>query len=94
MGSPGDSSLESGRGAGRGPYRMRETTEVNRPIPRDPGEGLVLRQATAEDTEAAAEFQAQVHARPDESGEPFRVWTRDLMTGALPGFGPGDFTLV
>lgn len=73
---------------------MRESTEVIQPILRDLGEGLVLRQATAADTEAASEFQAQVHARPDESGEPFRVWTRDLMTGALPGFGPGDFTLV
>ena len=73
---------------------MRENTEVPRPILRDLGEGLILRQATVGDTEAAAEFQAQVHARPDESGEPFRVWTRDLMSGALPGFGPGDFTLV
>ena len=63
-------------------------------IPRDLGGGLILRQATAEDTEAAAEFQSLVHAPPGTSGEEFRIWTRDLMRGALPGFQPGDFTLV
>ncbi len=73
---------------------MRKSTEATQPIVRDLGEGLILRQATAEDTEAAAEFQAQVHARPGESGDPFRVWTMDLMRGALPGFQPEDFTLV
>ena len=55
-------------------------------IPRDLGGGLILRQATAEDTEAAAEFQSLVHAPPGTSGEEFRIWTRDLMRGALPGF--------
>ena len=62
-------------------------------LPRDLGGGLVLRPATAEDTEAAAEFQAQVHL-PHTFAESFRIWTRDLMSGALPGFQPGDFTLV
>ena len=61
--------------------------------PRDLGDGLILRQATAEDTEAAAEFQAQVHL-PHTFAESFRIWTRDLMSGALPRFQPGDFTLV
>lgn len=60
---------------------------------RDLGEGLTLRQATAEDTDAAAEFQAQVHL-PHTFAESFRIWTRDLMSGALPGFQPSDFTLV
>lgn len=62
-------------------------------LPRNLGEGLILRQATAEDTEAAAEFQAQVHL-PHTFAESFRIWTRDLMSGTLPGFQPGDFTLV
>ena len=62
-------------------------------LPRDLGEGLTLRQATAEDTEAAAEFQAQIHL-PHTFAESFRIWTRDLMSGALPGFQPGDFTVV
>ena len=70
---------------------MRQRTDATQPILKDLGEGLILRQATTEDTEAAAEFQA---IRPGESGEPFRVWIRDLMRGALPGFQPGDFTLV
>ena len=73
---------------------MRDSTEVVQPVLRDLGDGLILRQATVADTEAAAEFQARVHVNPGASGEPFGVWTRDLMTGALPGFGPGDFTLV
>ena len=62
-------------------------------LPGDLGDGLILRQATAEDTEAAAEFQAQVHL-PHMFAESFRIWTRDLMSGALPRFQPGDFTLV
>ena len=62
-------------------------------LPWDLGDGLVLRQATADDTEAAAEFQSQVHL-PHTFAESFRIWTRDLMSGALPGFQPGDFTLV
>ncbi len=62
-------------------------------MPRDLGDGLILRQATAEDTESATEFQAQFHL-PHASAESFRIWTRDLMSGALPGFQPGDFTVV
>ena len=73
---------------------MSHSVATGAPIRKDLGEGLVLRQAAAEDTVAAADFQARVHARADESGEPFRVWTNDLMTGALPGTQPGDFTLV
>ena len=62
-------------------------------LPRDLGDGLILRQATAEDTEAAAEFQSQVHL-PHSLSESFRIWTRDLMNGALPGTQPNHFTLV
>lgn len=62
-------------------------------LQRELGEGLTLRQATAEDTDAAAAFQAQVHP-PHTFAESFIIWTRDLMSGALPGFQPGDFTLV
>ena len=72
---------------------MSPSAEAPGFLPWDLGDGLVLRQATADDTEAAAEFQAQVHL-PHTSAESFRIWTRDLMTGALPGFQPGDFTLV
>ncbi len=72
---------------------MSPSAEAPGFLPWDLGDGLVLRQATADDTEAAAEFQAQVHL-PHTFAESFRIWTRDLMTGALPGFQPGDFTLV
>ncbi len=72
---------------------MSPDDEATRSLPRDLGDGLILRQATAEDTEAAAEFQSQVHL-PHTFAESFRIWTRDLMSGALPRFQPGDFTLV
>ncbi len=72
---------------------MPPNFEATPSLPRDLGDGLILRQATAEDTEAAAEFQSQVHL-PHSLAESFRIWTRDLMSGALPGSEPGDFTLV
>ena len=43
---------------------MRENTEVPRPILRDLGEGLILRQATVGDTEAAAEFPGSGSCAP------------------------------
>ncbi len=88
--------IEDGRYATRalaGGSGMLLNAEAPGFLPRDLGGGLVLRQATADDTEAAAEFQAQVHL-PHTFAESFRIWTRDLMSGALPGFQPGDFTLV
>ena len=72
---------------------MSPSAEAHGFLRRDLGDGLILRQATADDTEAAAKFQAQVHL-PHTFAESFRIWTRDLMSGALPGFQPGDFTLV
>ena len=61
---------------------MSTKTEVNTEVPRELGDGLILRRATIADTEALVAFYG------DSS------WVRGLMAGRQPGFGPGDFTLV
>lgn len=63
-------------------------------LPRDLGDGLLLRQATVADTDALASFNAAVHGDeqiPDIGAD---IWTRDLMRGNHPTFQPGDFLLV
>ena len=57
------------------------------------GDGLVLRRGRVGDTEALADFTA-MHVGPEAPDEGIRHWTRDLMKGDLPGFGPADFTIV
>lgn len=63
-------------------------------IPRDLGDGLVLRQATIADTEALAAFNAAVHEEPNEPDVGIDIWTRDMMRGDHPAMGAGDFLLV
>lgn len=59
------------------------------------GDGLVLREATAADTEALVAFNARIHREPDEDASTYiAAWTRDLMCGRHPTCGPGDFTVV
>jgi GNAT superfamily N-acetyltransferase len=64
------------------------------------GDGLILRQASREDTEAVVAFNARVHLSqggPFESREPSRRiarLTRDLMAGDHPACDASDFTLV
>ena len=56
-------------------------------------DGLALRRGRVEDTEALADFTA-MNVGPEAPDEGIRHWTRDLMAGGLPGFGPEDFTIV
>jgi GNAT superfamily N-acetyltransferase len=65
-------------------------------LPRDLGDGLLLRRATPADTDALADFDAQIFCDRDtgEPSERMRAWVCDLMSGALPTFRPEDFTLV
>ena len=65
-------------------------------ILRDLGDGLILRQATAADTEALAAFNADVLRDPGdvEPNEPVAAWTRDTMSGEHPTVQVGDFTVV
>ena len=64
-------------------------------LPRDLGDGLLLRWATAADTEAIATFNAHIHSdTPGEPEEGLAIWTRDLMSGQHPTVSPDDFTVV
>jgi hypothetical protein len=65
-------------------------------LPRDLGDGLTLRRATAADAEALIAFNAEIQRDPGTTGpdEGVAAWTRDLMLGEHPTFDVGDFTLV
>ncbi len=75
--------------ANDGPARSPQEGAVIRQL----GDGLVLRRGRVEDTEALADFTA-MHVGPEAPDEGIRHWTRDLMKGDPPGFGPQDFTIV
>lgn len=62
----------------------------------DVGDGLVLRQATADDEDALVEFNSCVHSdhgwdTPDPRAA---AWVRDLMARPHPTFQVGDFLVV
>jgi hypothetical protein len=66
-------------------------------LPRDLGDGLVLRRATIADADRLAAFNADTHRYPPNGPEPdekIRIWTRDLATKPPPGFDVGDITIV
>jgi hypothetical protein len=63
-------------------------------LPRDLGDGLVLRRATVGDTEALAAFNRAVHKDLNEPEVGIDVWTRDMMRGDHPTTGAGDFLIV
>lgn len=62
-------------------------------LPRDLGDGLVLRWAAPADTEALAQFNGAIHG--DGQVNPFVAgYTRDLISEQHPTTGPGNFTVV
>jgi len=63
---------------------------------RELGDGLVLRRATMEDTDALVDFNARIHSEegPDLLNEMAAEWTRDLMIRPHPAFHFSDFTIV
>lgn len=63
-------------------------------LPRELGDGLILRRATADDTEPLAAFNAAVQQDLDEPEVGIDVWTRDMMRGDHPTTGAGDFLIV
>lgn len=69
-----------------------KTTSISRSL----GDGLVLRSATIDDTEALVEFNSRVHSDDgwDQPNAYVGTWTRDLLTKNHPAFQPGDFTIV
>lgn len=73
---------------------MHQGTRGAAALPRDMGDGLVLRRATVDDTEALAAFNATVQMDPDEPEVGIDIWTRDMMRGDHPTTGAGDFLIV
>ena len=63
-------------------------------VVRNLGDGLVLRCAKSDDTEALAEFQRLLHFGKDQPVDSLAVSTRDLISGKLPNFVPEDWTVV
>lgn len=75
---------------------MKTQKRIENGLPRDLGDGLILRQATLADAKPLAAFNAEIHRERDVEGPDERVaaWTRDLMSGTHPTFRPQDFTVV
>lgn len=75
---------------------MTDTTQHNLALPRNLGNGLVLRQAAARDVDELVEFNARIHSDdgPERPDIFVGAWTRDLLTKPHPTLKPQDFTLV
>ncbi len=71
-------------------------SKIDGTLPRDLGNGLILRQATPADTEPLAAFNGLNHRDRDtvDPDEGVIYWTRDLMRGNHPTFAVEDFTVV
>jgi hypothetical protein len=63
-------------------------------IIRNLGEGLVLRHSTAEDAEALAKFNREIHGEDEWDARGIADWTLDLASGEGPTVAVGDFTVV
>jgi hypothetical protein len=65
-------------------------------LPRDLGNGIILRRSTSADAESLADFNKMIFREPPatEPDELVAAWTRDLLSGNHPTFGAGDFTIV
>jgi hypothetical protein len=64
-------------------------------LPRDLGDGLLLRWATAADADDLAEFNIRIHSdSPDNPETELGDWTRDLLNGRHPTTSSADFTVV
>ncbi|MDE3091920.1 MAG: GNAT family N-acetyltransferase, partial [Chloroflexota bacterium] len=62
-------------------------------LPRDLGDGLVLRRATPDDTEPLAQFNGRVHGR-DQFDPLLAQHTRDFMRESHPAIGPSNVLIV
>ncbi len=65
-------------------------------LPRDLGDGLILRRATIADTDKLVEFNMNIHGDVDTPGDRERLgaWVGDLLNGSHPTFKPEDFLIV
>ncbi len=62
-------------------------------MPRDLGDGLVLRFATLQDSERLAQFNGRIFGK-DRFDEHTAAWTRDFMSPSHPTCGPSNVFLV
>jgi len=68
---------------------------VRKEMPHNLGDGLVLRRATAADSEAVAALNGEIHAdSPQTFSAGIAAWTRDLMNGNHPTYRASDWTVV
>jgi hypothetical protein len=75
---------------------MNKINESDKDYQKDLGDGLILRRAIPQDSDALTDFNGRIHG-PDDSEEPeerVAVWTRDLFERPHPTFEISDFTLV
>ena len=64
-------------------------------LPKNLGNGLLLRWGTSADTQALAEFNVRMHSDNPEQPETWLgLWTKDLMRGDHPTTAASDFTVV
>ena len=75
---------------------MTDDARTEPGLPRNLGDGLVLRRARTEDGEVVAAFHANTLLDIGETPplERLYYWILDLMSGKHPTFQPEDFTLV
>ena len=72
----------------------QRANEDNLGLPRDLGDGLVLRWGRPEDVQVLATFNAHIFSEDGQPDESIGYWTRDLMRGDHPTTGPADFTII
>jgi hypothetical protein len=63
-------------------------------LPRDLGDGLLLRLASPADTDELADFNTRVLLEGEDPPEILSTWTRDLMSGRHPTTSAQDFVVV
>ncbi len=62
-------------------------------LPRELGDGIVLRSATTADAEPLAQFNGRIHGR-DHFDNMVAAWTRDFCSPAHPVVGPSNVLIV
>ncbi len=75
---------------------MTNSAENHSPLPRQLGDGLLLRRSTPADAPALGDFNARIHSDEgfDKPDDRLDAWTRDLLERPHPTFDVGDYTLV
>ncbi len=73
---------------------MTSANELMLHLPREIGNGLILRRSSKDDAEKLAEFNGRIHG--DDEGDRIRVglWTKDMLSGNHPTMHGDDFTIV